>query len=124
AVPWVLLFPFAIIRAFKKPDLRAWAIFALTVLVFFTLVQTRLPHYIVPVYAVLAILTGDMVADSLNHPAFHPKSRPAWILLALATSSVWIISVKATETSRTKLHAGIGKSLSGQEDSNVASFPH
>jgi len=106
AVPWVFLFPFALISAFKKPEFRAWAIFALTVLVFFTLVQTRLPHYIVPVYAPFAILTGDMLADLLDRPAFRLKSKPAWALLGLATSSIWIITVKLTETSRVTLHAG------------------
>ena len=38
--------------------LRAWSIFALVVVVFFTVIQTRLPHYIAPAYPAFAFITS------------------------------------------------------------------
>src|ERR1700727_2291169 len=56
AAPFILLYPFAVFQGLRRKELRAWAVLALVVLCFFTLVQTRRPHYIAPIYPALAIL--------------------------------------------------------------------
>ena len=66
AAPFVLLYPFAIVDSFRRKEERAWSIFALVVVGFFTVVQTRLPHYIAPAYPAFALLTSVFLADRLR----------------------------------------------------------
>ncbi len=66
AAPFVLVYPFAIVDSFRRKELRAWSIFAVAVIGFFTVVQTRLPHYIAPAYPALALLTSVFLADRLR----------------------------------------------------------
>ena len=66
AAPFVLLYPFAIVDSLRRKELRAWAIFALVVVGFFTVVQTRLPHYIAPAYPAFAVITSVFLADRLR----------------------------------------------------------
>jgi 4-amino-4-deoxy-L-arabinose transferase-like glycosyltransferase len=85
--------------------LRPFAIFALVVLSFFTLVETRLPHYIAPAYPALAVLTAAYVADKLK--PLLTQSRPTlfWIKLTLATTAIWLASVLLTAPARKGLHS-------------------
>jgi hypothetical protein len=65
APPWVLLYPIALYAAFRNPNLRPvrpFAIFALVQILFFSCVQTRLPHYMAPAYAPLSALVAVWLA--------------------------------------------------------------
>jgi 4-amino-4-deoxy-L-arabinose transferase-like glycosyltransferase len=106
AAPFVLLYPFAVVDAFRRRELRAWAIFALVVVVFFTMVQTRLPHYIAPAYPALALLTSVFLADRLKQ--FHRRRRqsPAsfWTIFTVLATSMCIASAFLTAAPRRRLH--------------------
>ncbi len=66
AAPFVLIYPFAIAASFRRRELRAWAIFIVVVVAFFTAVQTRLPHYIAPAYPAFAVITAVFLADRVR----------------------------------------------------------
>jgi len=66
APPWVLLYPIALYAALRQPHLRPLrplALFALTQIIAFSFVQTRLPHYVAPAYAPLSALVAIWLAD-------------------------------------------------------------
>uniref|UniRef100_UPI00131CE02E ArnT family glycosyltransferase n=1 Tax=Granulicella sp. L46 TaxID=1641865 RepID=UPI00131CE02E len=68
APPWVLLYPVAIYATFRTPSLRAFrpfAIFALVQILFFSCIQTRLPHYMAPAYAPFSALVAIWLATWL-----------------------------------------------------------
>src|SRR5882757_2914050 len=77
APPFVLLYPFAIAAALRRAELRVWAMFALVVVGFFTVVQTRLPHYIAPAYPALAVITAAFLTDYLE--ALLKKYKPVMV---------------------------------------------
>ena len=75
--PFILLAPFAIvseIRNRKKEERRSWVLLALAgfVFLFFTMIPTRRPWYIVPLYPALAIIIAGFVVRF--HQAY--SSRP------------------------------------------------
>jgi 4-amino-4-deoxy-L-arabinose transferase-like glycosyltransferase len=106
AAPFVLLYPFAIADSFRRKELRAWAIFALVVVVFFTAVQTRLPHYIAPAYPALALLTSAFLADRLRE--FQRRRQQSvisfWTTFIIVAASICIASAFLTGGPRRKLH--------------------
>ena len=106
AVPFVLLYPFAIVDSLRRRELRAWAVFAVVVLSFFTFVQTRLPHYIAPAYPVLAMLTAVFLADRFRALAQRSKLPPVhlWFRFIVAGMSICLVSVLVTSGPRRKLH--------------------
>jgi 4-amino-4-deoxy-L-arabinose transferase-like glycosyltransferase len=106
AAPFVLLFPFAIVDSFRRRELRAWAIFALVVVGLFTMVQTRLPHYIAPAYPVLALLTSVFLAGRLRE--FQRRRQQSlisfWTTFTILATSVCIATAFLTSGPRGKLH--------------------
>jgi 4-amino-4-deoxy-L-arabinose transferase-like glycosyltransferase len=110
APPFVLLYPAAIAQSLRRNSgLRAFAIFALVVLCFFTVVQTRLPQYIVPMYPALAAITSVWLADRI--PALHAGTRfAAWRKVGIA-AAVTIIAVFATAPARKSLHSATAAGL-------------
>jgi 4-amino-4-deoxy-L-arabinose transferase-like glycosyltransferase len=106
AAPFVLLYPFAIVDSFRRKELRAWAIFVVVVIVFFTAVQTRLPHYIAPAYPALALLTSVFLAGRLRE--FQRRRQQSllsfWTIFIIAATSVCIASAFLTTGPRRKLH--------------------
>jgi 4-amino-4-deoxy-L-arabinose transferase-like glycosyltransferase len=120
APPFVLLYPVAIVHALRRIELRAWAIFALIVLGFFTLVETRLPHYIAPAYPALAVITAAYVAAKLKPFLTPPRPASFWGKLTLAAAAVWIAAVLLTGPARSGLHSATladGSTLAGNKDS-------
>jgi 4-amino-4-deoxy-L-arabinose transferase-like glycosyltransferase len=108
APPWVLLYPSSIAETFRRTELhsaRILAIFTLVVLVFFTLVQTRLPHYIAPAYPALSVLTAVFLHRRWQEFAPRWRSPRARTDLALAAILVWGITSLATEHPRKQLHS-------------------
>jgi hypothetical protein len=85
APPWVLLYPIAIYYAFRQPrrrPLRVFAVFALVQVIFFSFIQTRLPHYMAPAYAPLSALTAIWLASWIQakSPVVRSERKDAVIL--------------------------------------------
>jgi hypothetical protein len=106
APPFCLLYPVSVWRGFKRPELRVWAIFALVVLVFFTVIQTRLPHYVAPIYPVLSLLTAVWVGDWLKLQR-RAKADPIGMTNkgVIAVAAIWAISILATHSTLKSLHS-------------------
>src|SRR5260370_31250635 len=106
AAPFAVLYPFALVHSFRRKDLRAWAIFVAVVVVCFTAVQTRLPHYIAPAYPALALLTSVFLAGRLR--AFQRRRRQSltsfWTTFTLIATSICIATPFLTSVPRRKLH--------------------
>jgi 4-amino-4-deoxy-L-arabinose transferase-like glycosyltransferase len=64
--PWCLFLPACVKRLFARRDPEENYLLGpiLTVLFVFTLIQTKLPHYVLPAYPMLAILVARKVAES------------------------------------------------------------
>jgi 4-amino-4-deoxy-L-arabinose transferase-like glycosyltransferase len=112
AAPFVLLYPLALYDLWRRAELRAWVIFAVVVVGFFTVVQTRLPHYIAPAYPALAVITAVFLGERLR--PFVIQRRPAsfWIKWATIGVPLCVASVLLTAPMRrglreTKLSDGM-----------------
>ncbi len=122
AAPLVLLYPFAISDSFRRKQLRAWAIFALVVVAFFTAVQTRLPHYIAPAYPALAVLTSVYLADRLRELQRRRQQSPLsfWTTITIVVTTVCIVSALLTSGPRRKLHeAKVGPDVVSAEKESI-----
>ncbi len=84
--PWTLLLPLVVKDSWRKIDdknvfLILWAVLPL---LFFSLSNSKLPHYVLPMYPALAILTGRTITGFFSKP--HSTARwvlyLSWILLA------------------------------------------
>ncbi|MCU1252645.1 MAG: glycosyltransferase family 39 protein [Edaphobacter sp.] len=106
AAPFALLYPFAIVESSRRKELRVWAIFALVVIIFFTVVQTRLPHYIAPAYPALALLTSVFLANRLRE--FQRRRRQSLTsfltTFTIIATSICIAAAFLTSAPRRKLH--------------------
>jgi 4-amino-4-deoxy-L-arabinose transferase-like glycosyltransferase len=111
APPWVFLYPAAISATFRAPSLRVFrpfAVFAVLQILFFSCVQTRLPHYMAPAYAPLSALVALWLADHLHaYLHAHPSARASTVRLqfAAALAAVWILSALLTAHPRAQLHS-------------------
>ena len=122
AAPFVLLYPFAIVDSFRRKELRAWAIFALVVVGFFTVVQTRLPHYIAPAYPALAVLTSVFLAGQLRElqRRCHQSAASFWTTATILTTAICIGSAFLTSGPRRKLHqATVGPDIVYAEKESI-----
>jgi 4-amino-4-deoxy-L-arabinose transferase-like glycosyltransferase len=97
-LPWLILFPFAVWWQARRRELREWVVFALVVLIFFSIVATRSPKYIFPAYPALALLTGDWLAGLLEYRG----RRYVWAT-AFAVLAAYAAVVFATKASRQSL---------------------
>ncbi len=122
AAPFVLLYPIAIVDSLRRKELRAWSIFALVVIAFFTLVQTRLPHYIAPAYPAFAVLTSVFLAGWLRelHRTHQRSSILFWTKVAIVTTSVCVASAFLTTGPRRRLHqAKVGPDVVNAEKESI-----
>jgi 4-amino-4-deoxy-L-arabinose transferase-like glycosyltransferase len=103
APPFVLLYPVSMLRGWGRPDLRPWAIFAGIEILFFTLIQTRLPHYIAPVYPAFSVLTAIWIGDWLQKRWTQPRTY--WLRTLTAAAVIWTVSVVATHSTLKSLHS-------------------
>jgi hypothetical protein len=103
APPFVLLYPAAVAQALKESRLRVFALFALVELAFFSVVATRLPQYIVPMYPALAVVTAVWLADRVR-PLLAAR-RATTPRLVLAAALVSVAAVWATAPARKTLHS-------------------
>src|SRR5713226_4306060 len=80
-IPWTFLLPYVIRTRWKRPvDEPTLFLVLWTVLpfLFFSFSDTKLSHYILPIYPPLALLSGETVASSLKNPS-KKKSWPLWL---------------------------------------------
>ena len=107
APPFVLASPWALAQGWRAARLRPFAAFTLVVLVFYSLVRTRLPHYIAPLYAPLAMLTGVWLARQLGRlrARLPMPARRFWTAAGLALLTLYAAAVAATAHGRSALHA-------------------
>lgn len=98
AAPFVLVYPVALAGALRKPALRVFAVFSLVMLLLFSLVQTRLPHYIVPFYPVLALLVAIWCDEWLQTARGPLKMLPAAV-------AVYVAAILLTAAPRKALHS-------------------
>ncbi len=122
AAPFVLLYPIAISNSFRRKELRAWSIFALVVVAFFTLVQTRLPHYLAPAYPAFIVLTSVFLADRLRELQRTHQHSPIvfWTKVAIVTTSICVASAFLTAGPRRKLHqAKVGPDVVNAEKESI-----
>ncbi len=122
AAPFVLLYPFAIANSFRQKKNRAWAIFAVVVIVFFTVVQTRLPHYIAPAYPAFALLTSVYLADRLRELQQRRQHSPTsfWGTAAVLAIVLCIVGALLTSAPRRTLHqAKVGVDIVSAEKESI-----
>lgn len=100
--PWCLLVPFAvvsIIRRNKTEQSRSWILLLLSALVFvlYTLIPTRRPWYVIPLYPALAILIAVFIGRLYHHYQSRPVYRrivtAACLLLIMVGGSYSFISL-------------------------------
>jgi 4-amino-4-deoxy-L-arabinose transferase-like glycosyltransferase len=106
AAPCVLLYPVAIVHGLRRSSLRAWAVFAIVVLGFFTLIQTRLPHYIAPAYPALSLLAAVFLAQWIRERQRNSRlSRTSfWAIASSAAVLICVVSATLTAAPRGRLH--------------------
>ena len=122
AAPYALLYPFAIFAALRRRELRMWAVFAIVTLCFFTLVQTRLPHYIAPAYPAFAVVTAVFLADSLRSLRRRSRQSPRafWLTSAAAAFAIYLLCALLTSGPRRTLHqAKVSSSVVSAEKESV-----
>jgi 4-amino-4-deoxy-L-arabinose transferase-like glycosyltransferase len=90
--PWFLLVPFAVvsfIRRNHKDHSRSWVLLLLSVLVFglYTIIPTRRPWYVVPLYPALAILIAVFISNLYQ----NYQSRPSYRRMLTGACAVLII---------------------------------
>ncbi len=108
AIPWCAVFPIAAWQALRRPDLRPLrilGIFAIIEIVFFSILRTRLPHYIAPAYPALAGLTGVYLGDKWGSLRSGQNAARARALFLLALAAIWAVTSLLTAPSRKHLHS-------------------
>ena len=105
APPFALLYPFAALRSLRTGLLRAFALFGLVELIFFTAVQTRLPHYIAPAYPAFTVVTADLLAVSVARYSTRP--RVFWIKAAAVSAAICAVAILVTSRPRSSLHSAV-----------------
>jgi len=104
-LPWSLLLPLSIVLAFKNqqsPQVRFALASVLGTWVFVEILQTKLPHYILPAFPGLAFLTADAIVRCLKGEQKDLTSREikvgsivlAVAIVGIATVPWWWISYK------------------------------
>ncbi|HKS29851.1 MAG TPA: glycosyltransferase family 39 protein [Pyrinomonadaceae bacterium] len=100
--PWCLLLPFAVvsfIRRNYKDGTRSWILLLLSALVFglYTVIPTRRPWYIVPLYPASAILIavfiGSLYRDYQSRPVYRRIIAAACALLILVGGLYSVLSL-------------------------------
>ena len=111
ASPWVLLFPYALFRAARKPELSELLVFALVVLVLFSAMSTRAPRYIFPAYPALAWITADAI-----DPWLRKQSGKAFLGFAAAGLAICGLSIPLTRHLRLRLDGAAATLSVGRSD--------
>lgn len=122
ATPFALLYPFAVLESLRLKQFRAWSVFALVVVGFFTVIQTRLPHYIAPAYPVFAVITSVFLANRLRalRREHQGPPRALWIKATLLITAACLVSALLTSGPRRRLHqAKVGPDIVSAEKESI-----
>ncbi|HKW91348.1 MAG TPA: glycosyltransferase family 39 protein [Methylomirabilota bacterium] len=110
--PWVLALPVSVRRALKRPwetpETRVWmllAVWAVGVVGIFTASPFKLPHYGLPAFPAMALLTARVWDEAIERPPGAPRS---WTLLLPALGLVAALTVVAVLLWRGWLHLSSG----------------
>jgi 4-amino-4-deoxy-L-arabinose transferase-like glycosyltransferase len=95
--PWTLLVPFAAHRIYRNLDdgnlfLGLWVVLPT---VFFSASNSQLPHYILPIFPALAVLTGRAIAALFQENTTDGKRWPLYFPWAVATAAILCIASRA-----------------------------
>jgi hypothetical protein len=101
AMPFVLVWPVAAVDLWRRRELRVWVVFAVVVLVFYSVVQTRLQQYVAPVYPVMAVVTAVWLGERLLAAGKRPLV--FWVRWVVLVAMVWGASVAVTGRMRREL---------------------
>jgi 4-amino-4-deoxy-L-arabinose transferase-like glycosyltransferase len=122
AAPFALLYPFAVLESLRRKQFRAWSVFALVVVGFFTVIQTRLPHYIAPAYPAFAVITSIFLANRLRAFLQEHQGSPRvfWIRATLLITATCLVSALLTSGPRRRLHqAKVGPDIVSAEKESI-----
>jgi 4-amino-4-deoxy-L-arabinose transferase-like glycosyltransferase len=100
APPWVLLYPVALYATFRTPTLRylrPFAVFALVQTLFFSCVQTRLPHYMAPAYAPLSALVAIWLAIWIQRRSAILSQREDAVILSQRENAVILSGARSAQ---------------------------
>jgi len=95
--PWTALLPFAAHRLWRNLDdgnlfLGLWVVLPM---VFFSASKSQLPHYILPIFPALAVLTGRTISALFQEGTTHGKRWPLYFPWAVATAAILCIVSRA-----------------------------
>jgi 4-amino-4-deoxy-L-arabinose transferase-like glycosyltransferase len=76
ASPWIFVFLAAAWSGRRRRELREFMVFAVVVFAVFTISQTRLPRYIVPMYPAIALLAADGICRWVS--SAMPNTKKLW----------------------------------------------
>jgi 4-amino-4-deoxy-L-arabinose transferase-like glycosyltransferase len=122
AAPFALLYPFAVLESLRRKQFRAWSVFALVVVGFFTVIQTRLPHYIAPAYPAFSVITSIFLANRLRalRQKHQGSPRVFWIRATLLITAACLASALLTSGPRRRLHqAKVGPDIVSAEKESI-----
>jgi 4-amino-4-deoxy-L-arabinose transferase-like glycosyltransferase len=98
--PWSLLLPAAIVHAWKRrhlPVIRFCLAAVIGPWVMFEIVQTKLPHYLLPIFPPMAFLTADMLVRAargvyrdISNPGFAGITLVWGVIVAIVASGPWL----------------------------------
>ncbi len=96
-VPWSALLPFAVHRLWRNLDdgdlfLVLWVLLPM---VFFSASNSQLPHYILPIFPALAVLTGRTTVALFQVGMTHGKGSPLYFPWAVVTVAILCIVSRA-----------------------------
>jgi 4-amino-4-deoxy-L-arabinose transferase-like glycosyltransferase len=108
APPWVLLYVSGLWAALRKEEMRSLrplAIFALVVVLLFSAVQTRLPHYVAPAYPALSAVAAAVLVRWMRAPLAAWRAAGARVGWGAVAAGVWAGMVIVTAHARKQLHS-------------------
>ena len=107
APPFSILYLPAALRSLRTGSLRAFALFGIVVVVFYSIVQTRLPHYIAPAYPAFSGVTAVMLADIMKRWRARTTSSFFWPGLGAGAAAAYGLAALLTAHPRSALHSAV-----------------
>jgi 4-amino-4-deoxy-L-arabinose transferase-like glycosyltransferase len=118
ASPWVFVFPAAAWNSLWRKELREFSVFALVVFALFTVSQTRLPRYVVPMYPAIALVAADGLSRWLSVARSASRLR-SWWAVGLAAAASFALAAFLTRGLRVRVTAESTTSAVTHVDSNL-----
>ena len=92
AFPWSLFVFWAAVQALRRRQLQLMGLYALVLLCFYSLIGTKLPWYITPIYPALAIIAAQQI-EELRPDHFPAKTTAAALGLVLTLALIGLLAV-------------------------------